>query len=94
LVLELANGHPRAAEHPVAVTVAVDGKDLAALTIPGGWEEHRFALGPPEKDWILLTLRAEPTFRPFRDFRGIPKLRRSIDIRSLGIAVREPRCEP
>ncbi len=92
LVLSLANGHPRAAARPpVTVMVAVDGEELVRLEIKGGWEEHRFFLGPPRAEWLVLTLEVEPTFRPFSDYRAYPDFEGPNDIRSLGIAVRDVR---
>ncbi len=91
LAIELANGHPRASEHPVTVIVGLDGNQVAHTTITGGWQELRFDVGPPRAESILLTFKARPTFRPFSDFRAYPKLRRSTDIRSLGVAVKNIR---
>ncbi len=93
LVLTLANGHPLGPERPMNVTVRVDGATVARLTVTGGWEEHRVDLGPPRKEWIALTLDAWPTFRPFSDYRGSARLSPSVDIRSLGVALRDPRWQ-
>ena len=93
LVLGFANGHPAGARRPVTVTVGVDGRELAVLTIEGGWEEHRFHLAEPRREWIVLTIAAQPTFRPFSDYRRTPGLDSSKDIRPLGIASREPSWE-
>ena len=90
LVLELANGHPLAAKRPVTVRIAVNGTTRAVVEISGGWERHRIHVGPPRKARLLLELHATPTFRPFNDFRRYPELETSLDIRSLGVAVREP----
>ena len=91
LVLELANGHPRAGARPVTVTVSVDGEVATRVEVAGGWQEERIELAPPRRPWLLLELAAEPTFRPFSDFRRYPELGRSSDIRRLGVAVRGPR---
>ena len=88
LVLSLANGHPRAQQRPITVAVSVDGKLAERLTIRGGWEEHRIELGPPRRDWFLLTIRARPTFRPFSEYLRYEDIGPSKDIRRLGVAVR------
>lgn len=93
LVLTLVDGHPRAARRQVEVLVGVDGETVARLTASGSWQEHRIELGPPRKQWILLTLRVRPTFRPFSDYRRYPEMALSLDHRSLGVAIREPRWE-
>lgn len=93
LVLNLANGHPLGARRPVAVTIQIDGRVGAQRTIKGGWEELRIKLRPADDEWVVLTLRAEPTFRPFSDYRRYPALPRGYDHRLLGVAVREPRWE-
>lgn len=93
LVLELANGHPRAAERPVTVELRADGERLGELVVRGGWQEQRFFLGPPGSDPIVLEILARPAFRPFSDFRRYPDLKPSWDIRSLGVAVRGIRWE-
>lgn len=93
LVLELANGHPRGAERPVEVELRVDGERLGRLVVRGGWEEHRFPLGPAGRGPLVLELLARPSFRPFSDFRRYPELKPSWDIRVLGVAVRRVRRE-
>jgi len=93
LVVPLANGHPKASEHPVEVTVRIDGRELSRTTLRGGWEELRFELGSPRRAWLLFELEARPTFRPFVDFRRLPGVPASIDFRSLGVAVGEIRWE-
>ena len=93
LILTLANGHPLASEHPVTVSVSLDGKLLTHLTISGSWEEHRFETGQPFADTLLLTLKVHPTFRPFSDYRKYPQLPHTTDIRNLGVAVQAPRWE-
>ncbi len=87
LVVPLANGHPRALENPVEVTIKIDGREMMRRDILGGWENFTFELGPPRKDWILFEIEATPTFRPFSDFRKYPELQPSPDIRRLGVAV-------
>jgi O-antigen ligase len=87
LLLEIANGHPRAGERPVSVEVMIDGVVVSQLEARGGWEEHRIDVGPPTKDSLVLELRVRPTFRPFSDYRRYPDLPDSRDIRRLGIAV-------
>ena len=89
LVLALANGHPLGGQRPAAVVVRIDGRTAAELEVAGGWEEHRFEVGPPQKDWLLLELEAGPTFRPFSDYLSVPDLAQSTDLRLLGVAIRE-----
>ena len=93
MILSLANGHPLEGKRPVTVGISIDGRPRATLTIRGGWEEHRIALGPPRGEWVVLSLDVRPVFRPFNDFRQYPQLQPSKDIRSLGVAVREVRWE-
>jgi O-antigen ligase len=90
LVLRLANGHPRAGERPVDVTVGVDGRRVARLTLADGWQRVRIEPGAPRRETILLTLAARPTFRPFSEYRRYPELEGSRDIRSLGVAIEQP----
>lgn len=90
LVLDLANGHPKASGRPVDVVVGIDRKTVARLRLSGGWEKHSIELGPPLKEEILLSFQVRPTFRPFSNFRQYPDLTSSVDIRSLGVAIREP----
>lgn len=89
LVLPLANGHPRAASHPVQVEVRVDGDVMFEGEVREGWKEHRLNLGPPDRDEVVVEINAHPTFRPFFEFRRHPELPPSRDIRRLGIAVGE-----
>jgi hypothetical protein len=93
LVIPLANGHPKPLEHPVVVTVRIDGHEASVQTLRGGWKDVRIELGPPEKDSVFLELEVHPTFRPFSEFRKYPDLEPSNDFRSLGIAVGEIRWE-
>ena len=94
LSLELANGHPRAGERPLFVTIRLDGRVLERLTLLGGWEEHRFVLGAPQRESVVLSLEVEPAFRPYSDFLLYPGLERSHDIRLLGVAVGAIRWSP
>jgi O-antigen ligase len=87
LLLEIANGHPRAGERPVSVEVLIDSVLVSQIEARGGWEEHRIEVGPPTKNSLVLELRVRPTFRPFSDYRRYPDLPDSRDIRRLGIAV-------
>ena len=91
LVLELANGHPQGAARPVNVEVTVDGEIRARLEIAGGWEEHSFEIQPGSQEKVLLTLKVSPTFRPFSDLPTSSEAPASLDIRSLGVAMRGPR---
>ncbi len=93
LVLELANGHPRAGERPLEVTIRIDGRVRSRLTLRGGWEEHRILLGSPRRDSIVLGLEARPVFRPFREPPIDPAASRSRDIRQLGVALGGVRWE-
>ncbi|TNF81475.1 MAG: O-antigen ligase domain-containing protein, partial [Acidobacteria bacterium] len=88
LVVWLANGHPRPGEHPVRVTIRLDGRVIAELDVLGRWQRHDFQIGPPQKEWLLLTFEADRTFRPFSENRKYPELGASTDIRRLGAAVR------
>lgn len=94
LVLPLANGHPRAGNHPVQVEVRIDGVVMFDGEVRGGWEEQRLTLGPPQRDDVLVEVHARPTFRPFYEFRRYPELPPSRDIRRLGVAVGEIGWEP
>jgi hypothetical protein len=91
LELVLVSGHPRSADRPVEVTVGIDGETVARLRVSDVWDSHSIELGTPRKDQFLLTLDVRPTFRPFSDFRKYPDLESSLDIRSLGVAMTEPR---
>jgi hypothetical protein len=93
LLLEIANGHPRAGERPVSVEVLIDSVVVSQVEARGGWEEHRIDVGPPTKDSLVLELRVRPTFRPFSDYRRYPDFPDSRDIRRLGIAVGNIRWE-
>jgi O-antigen ligase len=93
LVVPLANGHPKALEHPVEVIVTVNGSEVSRRTLRGGWEELRLELGAPRQKWLVFELEARPTFRPFADFRRLPGGSPSFDVRSLGVAVGEIRWE-
>jgi O-antigen ligase len=88
LVLEMANGHPRPGEHPVEVVVRIDGGEVARRTLVGGWEEIRVPTGPARAESMVVGIEARPTFRPFAELRRYPGLEPSLDIRSLGVAVR------
>ncbi len=93
LVLELANGHPRAAERPVEVTIRLDGRVAKRVVLGDGWEEHRLELGRPARPSVVLGLAVRPVFRPFSDLLRYPELERSRDIRRLGVAVGRLRWE-
>ncbi|MDH3743587.1 MAG: O-antigen ligase family protein [Acidobacteriota bacterium] len=84
LILSFANGHPQGSKRPVTVEVGIDGTIVTTLPIRDGWEEHKIAVPASARNWVLLTIEAQPTFRPFNDFA-------SEDVRSLGIAMREPK---
>ncbi|MGB6367774.1 MAG: O-antigen ligase family protein [Thermoanaerobaculia bacterium] len=88
LVIWLANGHPRPGDHPVQVTIRLDDRVIGEIAVGGRWKRHDFQVGAPQKKWLLLTIEAEPTFRPFREFRKYPELESSTDIRHLGVAFR------
>jgi O-antigen ligase len=101
LVVWLANGHPRPGEHPLRVTIRLDNRVIGEIDVRGRWQRHDFQVGPPQKEWLLLTMEAEPTFRPYSEFRKYPELESSTDIRHLGAAVRwvhwkeeEPQVQP
>ncbi len=93
LILSLANGHPRAGQTPVSVLVSINGVPARKLLIEGGWEEHRFIVDKPEERFVVVSFDVTPTFRPFRNYRQYHKLRRSTDIRLLGVATRPVRWE-
>ncbi len=88
LVVWLANGHPRPGKHPVQVTIRLDDRVIGEIAARGRWQRHDFQVGPPQKEWLLLTIEVEPTFRPFSDVRKYPELGPSTDIRHLGAAIR------
>ena len=88
LIVWLANGHPRAGEHPVRVTIRLDDRVIGEIDVSGRWQRHDLQVGPPQKEWLLLTLEADQTFRPFSEFRKYPELESSTDIRRLGAAIR------
>ncbi len=87
LVVGLANGHSRPDEHPVAVTLEVDGERMWEGSPGGTWQEIRLEVGPPTKESIVLEIHVRPTFRPFRDRKVHPEAAPSHDIRELGVAV-------
>ncbi|MFQ5350042.1 MAG: O-antigen ligase family protein [Thermoanaerobaculia bacterium] len=89
LTLAFANGHPLGAARPTTVTVAVHGEAAATFAVPGGWQTHTFEVPPGASRELVLTIAAQPTFRPFSDFLSIPDMP-STDIRSLGVAVKLP----
>jgi O-antigen ligase len=94
LTLYFANGHPKGGERPVEVVVAVDGRAREAITVPGGWQRHTFEIEPGGPRQVVLTIEARPAFRPFSDYRSYTDLRRSLDIRTLGVAVKLPGDPP
>jgi hypothetical protein len=61
---------------------------IGEIAARGRWQRHDFEVGPPQKEWLLLTIEVEPTFRPFSDVRKYPELGPSTDIRHLGAAIR------
>lgn len=87
LVVRLANGHPRAGEHPVEVTLEVDGEQLWRGSPGGAWQEIALEVGPPTKESIVLEIHVRPTFRPFQEQQEHPETASSHDIRELGVAV-------
>ena len=93
LELLAANGHPRTDRHPVELTVTVDGNPVIHQPVPGEWTRLAVDLGPENGPWVVIEIRADPTFRPFSDdaFRAAPEP--SVDIRRLGLAVRRPRSD-
>ena len=68
--------------------VAFSGREVT-----GGWQEHHLALPPATPESFLLTLRASPTFRPFSEFRRLEPPIPSLDVRELGVAMRQVRWE-
>jgi hypothetical protein len=94
LALELANGHPRGAGHPVRVVIRLDGRRRGELEVRGGWERVRLPVAEACADGaVVLELLARPTFRPFVDLRGEDTPGVSRDERELGVAVRAIRFE-
>jgi O-antigen ligase len=91
LELQMANGHPRAADHPLDVSVRFDGQEVGRFRLNGGWETRRMELAASERGWGVLELEAQPTFRPFLENRRFAGVRSSSDIRQLGVAVGYPR---
>jgi O-antigen ligase len=88
LIIWLANGHPRPGQHPVRVTIRLDDRRIGEIDVGGRWTRYDFEVGAPQEESVLLTIEAEPTFRPFSDVRKYPELGPSTDIRHLGVAVR------
>jgi O-antigen ligase len=88
LIIWLANGHPRPGKHPVRATIKLDNRVIAEIDVGGRWKRYDLHVGPPQKEWLLLTLEAEPTFRPFSEARKYPELEPSTDVRNLGVAIR------
>jgi hypothetical protein len=70
------------------VTIRLDDRVIGEIATRGRWQRHDFQVGPPQKEWLLLTIEVEPTFRPFSDVRKYPELGPSTDIRHLGAAIR------
>lgn len=89
LLLELANGHPRAAQHPVEVEIRVDGRSVRRLRLETReWTQvvvPEKELPPPE---FTLALTVYPTFRPFQISGGESSTTPSPDLRRLGVAMR------
>lgn len=67
---------------------------LESISVPGGWQRHTFEIEPGGPRDVVLTIEARPAFRPFSDYLSYPDLRRSIDIRTLGVAVKLPGDPP
>jgi hypothetical protein len=75
LALDLANGHPLGAARPVEVTVRVDGRRVAVLEVPVRTRVPAIPIGDACADGsAVVELTANPTFRPFSDFRRDPAL--------------------
>jgi O-antigen ligase len=89
LHLELANGHPKASARPVLVEVIVDGAIVEQVVVGAGWRDASAYLGPPTKEFIILELAVDHTFRPFSDYRRDPDLEDSRDLRRLGVVLGE-----
>lgn len=87
LVLRLANGHPRPSMRPCRVTIRAAGSTETLTLDQDGWREVRIPVGRARRPWLVLELEAQPTFRPFRDFRSDPELPASHDIRELGVVL-------
>ncbi len=88
LALDLANGHPLGAARPIEVTVRVDGRRVAVLEVPVRTRVPAIPIGDACADGsAVVELTANPTFRPFSDFRRDPALPASRDERELGVAV-------
>ncbi len=86
LIVRLANGHPAPADHPALVTLRAAGQLREVTLNRGGWREVELPVGAADRPWLVLQIRVEPTFRPFREFRGLPDVPPSHDIRELGVA--------
>jgi hypothetical protein len=89
LRLKLANGHPKASARPLLVEVIVDGAVVDQVVAGEGWRDARAYLGPPTKEFIVLELVVDRTFRPFSDYRQYPDLEDSRDLRRLGVVLGE-----
>jgi len=87
LRLELANGHPKASVRPLLVEIIVDGAIVDQVVAGEGWRDSTAYLGPPSKEFIVLELAVDHTFRPFSDYRHYPDLEDSRDLRRLGVVL-------
>lgn len=89
LLLELANGHPRAARHSVEVEISIDGRSVRRLRLDT--PEWTHVVVPEEElptQEFTLALTAHPAFRPFRIHGDDSSTAPSTDLRRLGVAMR------
>ncbi len=93
LIMAIANGHPLARQRPVHVTVRIDNSLVAQWKLYDGWVQNRIRVPRSNRGPQVLLIEANPTFRPFSNFRNYSQLGKSTDIRLLGVAMRELRCE-
>jgi O-antigen ligase len=93
LVVPVANGHPRPQAHPVDVRLFVDGTEVDHFKPGSDWEERRIPIDAGHGEAVVLSIRADPPFRPFQEAHRLITLPESRDLRLLGVAVRPPRWE-
>jgi O-antigen ligase len=93
LVLPAANGHPRPKARPVEVRILLNGEEVDRFRPGGEWEERRIQVAASVAEPLVLSIRAHPTFRPYREARRLITLPDSRDLRLLGVAVGPPRWE-
>lgn len=87
LLVELVDGHPSDSARALEVTLTAGGIERWHGPVGPHWTQAVVDVGEAEKEWLVLQVAAQPTFRPFAAYRRHPELAPSRDIRSLGVVV-------